>query len=424
MELEFSDFLSNSQMESIAQAVKASPKGKLVINCLYLLAGNGHYRGAHSVNLAAQIVDAELHRRKLLSEEEQLVPKLIYAPSLLGGFGAGFVEWAARDLYETFSRAIFFQYSWNEASRELAGRSRLDAMSILTRKLVEFSSLRKHLDGVVLSFHFVPGDIFCKYPQYANRLAIVPLDDLVYPSFVRKESQNYFVGSERCKQDVIRALSVYGLAADDANRRVKVTGQPASPASVKNAPWSPKAKRKDDAVRYLVAMGGAGAQLPQMEKLLSSYTKFAGKRPELQFYVGHHLEAAAKLESLKGPEGTSVLKFSNRLDAIERMNEALAGADVLITKPSELAFYPLPIYALPPIGYHEEMNLAAIIREQRGRVLHSLWEIPLDPMEELMSYEDELPRLIAASVRNNPNLAGAFRIVYEASKLAPASKQA
>ncbi|MFH0961445.1 MAG: hypothetical protein V1820_02065 [archaeon] len=417
----FSDFLTDEELQEIANSVKASPKGKLIINCLYLLAGNGHYRGASAVARAAEITNAELHRRKLLSESEQIVPKLIYAPALLSGIGARLVEWAARDLYETLSRALFFQYSWNEASREMAENSRLDTMSIITRKLVEISRLKTHLEGVVLSFHFVPGDIFYKYPQYANRFAIIPLDDAVYPSFVRKETGNYFVGSEKCAQDVIRALSVYGVPSDRSLKMVKITGQPISPDSIRGAPWGPEETARETP-RYVVAMGGAGAQLPQMEKLLSSYTKYSGKRPEIVFYVGHHFEAAKKLESLGCPDGIRIVKNSSRLDAIAGLAEEIRDCDALITKPSELSFYPAPIYSLPPIGYHEEMNIATAILEKRGRVVHSLWDIPLDPVEELAIYEDDLERMQKSALTKNPNLSGAFRIVKEACKLAPAGK--
>lgn len=424
--LKFQSFLTDGELEEIAGAVKASPKGKLLINCLYLLSGNGHYRGASSVAQAAEIVNNELHKRKLLSESEQIVAKLIYFPSLISGPAARFFEWSARDLYETLSRMLFFQYSWNDASREMAESSRLDTLSIFTRKLMEASKLKSPLEGVVLSFHFAPGDVFAKYQEYSNRFATVPLDDLVYPSFVRKETQAYFAGSERCKDDIIRALSSDGIPSGNASVRVKVTGQPTSPYSIRGAPWIEEKKKEDSQdkpKRYLIAMGGAGAQLPEMKKLLSSYSKYPSKRPELVFYVGHHSEAAKELESLKGPEGTRIVKNQNRLEAIEGLSEEIRRCDALITKPSELSFYPAPIYSLPPIGYHESRNLATIISEKRGRVLHSLWKnemIPLDPLEEILNYEDGLEKMSKEALFRNPNTAGAFRMVREACKIAPA----
>ncbi len=427
--IKFQNFLTNDELEEIAGAVKSSPKGKLLINCLYLLSGNGHYRGASSVARAAEIVNAELHERKLLSESEQIVPKLIYFPSLISGPSARFFEWGARDLYETLSKMLFFQYSWNDASREMAESSRLDALSFFTRKLMEASKLKSPLEGVILSFHFAPGDVFSKYPEYSNRFAIVPLDDLVYPSFVRKETQNYFAGSERCKDDIIRALSSDGIPSANASFRVKVTGQPVNPDSIRGAPWieGNEDKKKEDSQdkpkRYLIAMGGAGAQLPEMKKLLSSFSKYPGKRPEIVFYVGHHQDAAKELEKLSGPEGTIISKNSNRLEAIDKLSSEIRKCDAFITKPSELAFYPAPIYSLPPIGYHESRNLATIISEKRGRVIHSLWKgemIPLDPLEEILNYEDGLEKLSKGALLKNPNTPGAFRMVREACKIAPA----
>lgn len=421
----FSDFLSDDELAEIANAVKAAPKGKLSINCLYLLSGNGHYRGAQAVYRATEIIDEELHKKKLVSESEHLTAKLQYAPALLSGFGARFIEWAARDLYETLSRALFFQYSWNESSREMAENSRLDGMASLTRRIIEMSKIKTHLDGVVLSFHFAPGDIFCKYPQYANRFSVIPLDDLVYPSFARKETQNYFAGSERCKNDIIRALSSDGISSEESSRRIKVTGQPVNPDSIRGAPWnqSPSSEKRDEK-RYLVAMGGAGAQLPEMKALLSSYTKFSGKRPEIVFYVGHHLEAAKVLEGLSVPEGIRIAKTQNRLEAIEGLSHEIRECDALITKPSELSFYPAPIYSLPPIGFHESRNFATAISEKRGRAVHSLWnEIPIDPIEELSCYEEGLGKMTDNSLFSNPNISGAFKIVKEACKIAPAGKR-
>jgi hypothetical protein len=301
----------------------------------------------------------------------------------------------------------------------------LDSLSVLTRRVVQDARLHKHLDGVILSAHFIPGDIFARHKEYANRLAMVPLDDVVYPSFVRKETQNYFVGSKRCKEDVVRALSAYGIPSDEAERRIKITGQPVSPRSIKGAPWNPPVELWDGKrpPRYLVAMGGAGAQLAQMEALLSSYTKYSDRRPEFVFYTGHHTEAAARLEALGGPEGTKVMKSQNRLEAIEGLHHEIRKCDALITKPSELSFYPVPIYGLPPIGFHEEMNLATALIERRARALHSLWTLPLDPMQELALAEEDLPKMQKRALLENSNLAGAFNMVREACKLAPAEKK-
>ncbi len=422
---QFSNFLSDDRLEEIASAVKASPKGRLVFNVIYLLAGNGHYRGASSIADAAQIVNDELHLRGLLSEKEVLAPKLVYFPEMLSGVQARLIEWCARDLYESLSRLLFFQYSWNDASRSLATSSRLDAASLLTRRIVEQGRLKRHLDGVVVAAHFIPADVLAKHPQYSNRLAFVSLDDVVYPHFVRKETQNYFVGSKRSKEDVVRALAVYGISGKDAARRVSITGQPVSPRSIKGAPWNPSDWEYWDGSRpprYVIAMGGAGAQLPQMEALLSSYTKYKGKRPEIVFYVGHHTEAASRLESLGGPEGTRVAKFQSRTDGIDTLHHEIRRADVLITKPSELCFYPLPVYSLPPIGFHEELNLAAAILERRGGPLNSLWTLPIDPLEELASMEEDLLRMQKRSLFENPNLSGAFQTVYRACKLAPSAQ--
>jgi hypothetical protein len=422
---QFSNFLSNDALEEIASAVKASPKGKLVLNILYLMAGNGHYRGASAIADAAKIVDEELHARNLLSEKEELAPKLVYLPDIIDKFHSGIIEWAARDLYESLSRLLFFQYSWNETSRSIAANPKLDPLYDITRRIVQGAKLTKKLDGVVLSAHFVPADVFAKYPEYSNRLAVIPLDDNVYPHFVRKETQNYFVGSKRCREDVVRSLAAYGISAEDAARRVTVTGQPVSPRSIKGASWNPadwefwdEGKRPP---RYLIAMGGAGAQLPQMEALLSSYTKYKARRPEVVFYVGHHTDAGAHLEKLGGPEGTRVVKFPNRLEAIESLHHEIRKADALITKPSELSFYPLPLYSLPPIGFHEELNLSAAILERRGRPMSSLWSLPLDPLEELASTEEDLLRMQKRALYENPNLSGAFQMVYRACKMAPAS---
>jgi hypothetical protein len=112
-------------------------------------------------------------------------------------------------------------------------------------------------------------------------------------------------------------------------------------------------------------IGGAGAQVPLARKVVRGLAEkikknffrlalVAGRRPEV---------AAALREELdrNGLDGqVDVLEDPNFFNYIRRLNELLAKADALWSKPSEMTFFAalgLPFISAPPVGVHESWNL-------------------------------------------------------------------
>lgn len=114
------------------------------------------------------------------------------------------------------------------------------------------------------------------------------------------------------------------------------------------------------------AVGGAGAQVGIAAGLVPSLAPLvkegrlrlllvAGRRPE----VAERLSALLHESGLLGAPGAALLFEPDVQDYFARFNQALAGADALWTKPSELTFFGglgLPLVLAPPVGVHEEAN--------------------------------------------------------------------
>jgi hypothetical protein len=77
--------------------------------------------------------------------------------------------------------------------------------------------------------------------------------------------------------------------------------------------------------------------------------------------VARKLRAAAVAEGLASHRGVELLVERDALVYLRRFNELLARTDILWSKPSEMTFFAalgLPLVAAPPVGVHEERNLA------------------------------------------------------------------
>ncbi len=120
-----------------------------------------------------------------------------------------------------------------------------------------------------------------------------------------------------------------------------------------------------EAPLVVFAVGGAGAQVPLARKLVRGVRKqieegvlrlalVAGRRKE----VAAALREALYQNSLDG-QG-DVLEDPDVFGYIRRLNELLARADALWSKPSEMTFFAglgLPFISAPPVGVHENWNL-------------------------------------------------------------------
>ena len=142
-------------------------------------------------------------------------------------------------------------------------------------------------------------------------------------------------------------------------------------------------KENGEPMRFLLTIGGAGAQkeifaaiikflLPYIEKKQAAlYVNVGDYRnvweallaeiPEMKKYAAEHFDCWADTEAfaqkaLDGKEkieGIHGFWHKNIFEAVYCTNLLMRSCDVLVTKPSELAFYPVPKLFIRRVGKHE-----------------------------------------------------------------------
>ena len=114
-------------------------------------------------------------------------------------------------------------------------------------------------------------------------------------------------------------------------------------------------------LRIVAAIGGAAAQLDRLGALLDG--RPAGS--EVDVFLGLRPDLAVSLPARFGGPGVRWYGAVTFEEHATSFAEALARADVLWTKPSELSFYAalgLPLALSPPLGVQEERNRAWLER--------------------------------------------------------------
>ena len=144
-----------------------------------------------------------------------------------------------------------------------------------------------------------------------------------------------------------------------------------------------KRKENGEPMRFLLTIGGAGAQkeifaaiikflLPYIEKKQAAlyvnvgdyknvWESLLAEIPEMKNYATEHFDCWADTEAfaqkaLDGKEkieGIHGFWHKNIFEAVYCTNLLMRSCDVLVTKPSELAFYPVPKLFIRRVGKHE-----------------------------------------------------------------------
>jgi hypothetical protein len=127
-------------------------------------------------------------------------------------------------------------------------------------------------------------------------------------------------------------------------------------------------KRRESHFTLMFAVGGSGAQVEMIEKILQSLKeKIRDGHIKLQLSAGIQKRVFEKIlgylndTGLAGyiNKGITIIFDQDVYAYLDKFNHALRTTDVLWTKPSELSFYcglGIPILIAPPIGTHEELN--------------------------------------------------------------------
>jgi len=125
---------------------------------------------------------------------------------------------------------------------------------------------------------------------------------------------------------------------------------------------------KNGKIRYLLTVGGAGSQIELFEAIINHLLPAVNeKKVSLLINVGDHLNVLKELQK-RIPQLTTMAE--NHFDDYENVkaftnniaNNELNGihlfynqeSDVLVTKPSELSFYPIPKLFIHRVGGHEK----------------------------------------------------------------------
>jgi hypothetical protein len=205
-------------------------------------------------------------------------------------------------------------------------------------------------------------------------------------------------------------------------------------------------ERKDrkKPMRFLLTIGGAGAQreifaavishlLPAiLEERAAVYVNIGDYRdvwdyllqeiPEMADVAVEHFNEYEKTADFAADaleqDVTGIHGFyhENIFEAVYCTNLLMRSADVLVTKPSELSFYPIPKLFIPRVGKHEMWG--AIHAAEMGDGTLECRDIPhVIQMLDLFLKEDHLLREMCGCIRQN-KAAGVYDGAYKVVELA------
>ena len=207
-------------------------------------------------------------------------------------------------------------------------------------------------------------------------------------------------------------------------------------------------KRKEEGkpMRFLLTIGGAGAQkeifaaiikylIPFIkEKKAALYVNVGdyknvwdaliGEIPEMKALSTEHFDSWKDTENFaesaldENTEVTGIHGFwhSNIFEAVYCTNLLMRSADVLVTKPSELAFYPIPKLFIKRVGKHEMWG--AIHSAEVGDGTLECRDIPhtLQMVDIFMNSSNELKDMCESIIENKK--AGLYDGAYKVVELA------
>lgn len=234
----------------------------------------------------------------------------------------------------------------------------------------------------------VPRDwpIICTHPWSAHLAVVGGLKRVVH-LIPDSDPQHFFVVPETLSltqnEESRRAMIALGAPPE----RVATAGHwvPAELAENAEADSGARLRRlgRGAPLRLLFSIGGAGAQSEYLEDLFSRLAASArGARLRLVLNVGDHPGLAQRFEralraaglaaarvdgetalddfiarhALEGPEIETeavIVAAAGTLEAVAATDRLIRVCDVLVTKPSELAFFPLPKLHIRRVGDHE-----------------------------------------------------------------------
>ncbi|CAK9070141.1 CBL-interacting protein kinase 28, partial [Durusdinium trenchii] len=182
--------------------------------------------------------------------------------------------------------------------------------------------------------------------------------------------------------------------------------------------------------RFLIAVGGAGAQRAFLEGLLQGIADLLREKRALTDDLALSLdwtevttnegtvelckkEALAKLEEPADWKAVTLFRFDSHFAAFRCTDLVIRMVDVLVTKPSELAFFPVPKLHIRRVGAHEAHS--AVRAQELGDGTVECREVShaVSKLHQLIEPDSALFRLM-----NDCIIKAAETNVYDGSKVA------
>jgi len=208
---------------------------------------------------------------------------------------------------------------------------------------------------LIVCTHFTPANVLgwlYSKKQIAVKPAVVVTDLDCHGMWLVKHVERYFVALQETKV----YMEHFGIEAD----RISVTGIPVDP--IFRTPRDKPATRKTlglDPARFTILVSAGGFGVGPMEGLIAELLKL--KTPsQVVAIAGKSEDLKKKLEKLAAKNTTGPVKI-HPIGFTKQMDEYMAAADILISKPgglttSEAMARGLPMCVANPIPGQEERN--------------------------------------------------------------------
>jgi len=402
--------------------------------------GFGHYRISMAIASAAKAMGYTPYWMDLNSYKQTTCTKLISAQNDLYSFGsrlAGRFTLFNKLVWEPINYEGFRQLSYNASDQKNAELMApvyknipKDIPVVATHVWPAQAAIHADMKYVVnaipdnwpMALHFAEGSLHTVQTQFAYQgyricngmkkkkvLNPMPKDDLVYTG--------HYIDHEL----------VSNIESDCAKRKER--------------------KKQDKPMRFLLTIGGAGAQkgifasiirylLPAIKENRAAlyvnvgdhkkvWEQLVEEIPEMKELCKEHFDnwedtKKFAMDAIEG-EVTGVHGFyhTNIFEAVYCTNLLMRSCDVLVTKPSELAFYPVPKLFIKRVGGHEQWGAIHSAEIGDGTlecmdILHTL------QMIDLFMKEDTLfDGMCDAIVKNKESgvYDGAYKVVELAMKM-------
>lgn len=206
--------------------------------------------------------------------------------------------------------------------------------------------------------------------------------------------------------------------------------------------------KNNKAKRFLLTVGGAGAQKEIFSEIINKliplvkkeeaviylnvgdhrivYDELLSSIPELKSITTEHFnnwnETVSFAENAMTSDITGVHAFYNDdiFAAVYATNLLMRSSDILVTKPSELAFYPIPKLMIKHVGGHEVWGAITAAELGDGTIECDTKELTTQ-MIDLMLGDDAILSMMCNKIVDN-NKIGIYNGAYNAVKLAVSRK--